>query len=60
MFCLSSNTTRIEIDYHSIIATRVKPEHPANPSQLARFEKHLYNYLHARGYTAPNPQSDFE
>lgn len=39
--------------------------HPKLPSnehtlQLARFEKHLYNYLTARGYTAPNPHSDFE
>lgn len=38
------------------------PELPSNEHtlQLARFEKHLYNYLTARGYTAPNPHSDFE
>ena len=38
------------------------PKLPTNEHhpQLARFEKHLYNYLTARDYTAPNPHSDFE
>lgn len=51
--------------YLASLGEAYQKHHPSRTSadkviQLARFEKHLYNYLTARGYTAPNPHSDFE
>ena len=41
------------------VRVRIAPS-PTGPLHIGTARTALYNYLHARGYTAPNPHSDFE